>query len=62
MKNLHLKRFVLALFGVFAVRFIGISLQSGKTIEDLRSALAIAYKTIPLILVVVGVFVNWAWR
>jgi hypothetical protein len=39
MKNLHPKRFALVLFGVFAVCFIGISLQSGKTVEDLWSAL-----------------------
>lgn len=61
MKNLHPKRFALLLFGVFAVSFIGMSFQRGKTVEDLWSALAIAYKTIPLVLVV-GVFVNWAWR
>ena len=62
MKNLHPKRFALVLFGLFAACFIVISFQSGKTVEDLWSALAIAYKTIPLVLFVVGVFVNWAWR
>ncbi len=62
MKNLHLKRFALVLFGVFAISFICVALQSGKTVQDLWSALAIAYKTIPILLVALGVFINWAWR
>ena len=62
MKNLNSKRFALAIFGVFAACFIGIAYCSGKEVSDLWGALVIAYKTIPLVLLAVGVFVTYAWR
>ena len=62
MKNLHAKRFALALFVVFAVSFCWVAYKSGKTVTDLWSALVIAYKTIPLVLAVVGSFVAHLWR
>lgn len=62
MKNLNPKRFALVFFAVFAVCFVIVAIQSGKTVDDLWSALAIAYKTIPLVLATVGVFVAQAWR
>ena len=62
MKNLNRKRFALAIFGVFAACFIGVAYRSGKEVSDLWSVLVIAYKTIPLVLLAVGVFVSYAWR
>ena len=62
MKNLNSKRFALAIFCVFAACFIGVAYRSGKEVSDLWSALLIAYKTIPLVLLAVGVFVSYAWR
>lgn len=62
MKNLHTKRFALAIFGVFAICFSFVASRSGRTISDLWSVLTIAYKTIPLVLLVVGIFVSYAWR
>lgn len=62
MKNLHIKRFALAIFAVFAVCFCWVAFRSGKTVTDLWSALSIAYKTIPLVLLVIGLFVSHAWR
>jgi hypothetical protein len=62
MKNLHPKRFALVLFGLFVVVFILISILSGRTVDDLWSALGIAYKTIPIMLGATAVFVSSAWR
>lgn len=62
MKNLNSKRFALALFLVFAASFCWVAYRSGKQISDLWSTLVIAYKTIPLVLLVVGLFVAYAWR
>ena len=58
MKNLHSKRFAIAIFIIFAVCFSGLAYRSGKNASDLWSVLKIAYKTIPLVLLVVGVFVS----
>jgi hypothetical protein len=62
MKNLNAKRFALAIFIIFAICFWWIAYRSGKTVADLKSALTIAYKTIGLVLVVVGFFVTYGWR
>ena len=62
MKNLHSKRFALAIFALFAASFIGIAFESGKNVTDLWSALAIAYKTVPVVLIVIGIFIGYAWR
>lgn len=62
MKNLHSKSFALAIFAIFAVCFCWVAYRSGKDVTDLWSALVIAYKTIPLVLIAVGVFVSYAWR
>ena len=62
MKNLNKKRFALAIFAVFAASFVWVSYISGKEVSDFWSALVIAYKTIPLVLLVVGVFVLYGWR
>src|SRR5262249_26319552 len=62
MKNLHAKPFALVIFTVFAASFWYVSYRSGKTVADLKSTLLIAYKTIPLVLMAVGVFVGYAWK
>lgn len=62
MKNLHAKPFAIILFAVFAASFWYVSYRSGKTTADLKSTLIIAYKTIPLVLMVVGFFVGYAWK
>lgn len=50
------------LFVVFAVSFVLVALQSGATVKDLWSALIVAYKTIPLLVLAVGVFVTYGWK
>jgi len=62
MKHLNAKRMSLALFVVFAVCFILVAFLEGKDVTDLWTALKIAYKTIPPVLLVAGFFVSYAWR
>jgi predicted pore-forming effector associated with SMODS systems len=62
MKNLRAKPFAFVIFVVFAASFVAIAYQSGKTVNDLWTALAIAYKTIPVIVGAGGLFVAHAWR
>jgi len=62
MKSLNVKRFALAIFAVFAICFCLVAYRSGKNIFDLVDVLTIAYKTIPLVLFVIMVFVTYAWR
>lgn len=62
MKNLYSKRFALAIFVIFAASFCWVAYRSGESIFDLWSVLVITYKTIPLVLLVAGVFVAQAWR
>lgn len=62
MKNLHSKRFALIIFAVFAVCFCWVAYRSGKGVTDLWGALIVAYKTVPLVLLAVGIFVSYAWR
>lgn len=62
MKNLDSKRFAFAIFAVFAASFCANALISGiASIVDIWSALKIAYKTIPVVLLVVGLFVKYMW-
>jgi len=62
MKNLHGKRFALTIFAVFIICFCWVAYRSGKNVNDLWSIVVISYKTIPLVLLAVGVFVSYAWR
>lgn len=62
MKNLNPKRFALALFVVFAICFVVVAFRSGRSVTDLWSALAIAYKAVPLVVLIAGFFVSYAWR
>lgn len=62
MKNLDTKRFALAIFAVFALCFSFVAYRNGGKMSDLWSVLAIASKTIPLVLLIVGFFVSYAWK
>ena len=62
MKNLNLKTFSLAIFGLFAASFCLVALLSDGGVKDLWSALVLAYKATSLVLVVVGLFVSYMWR
>lgn len=62
MKNLNLKTFSFAIFGLFATSFCLVALLSDVGVSDLWSALVLGYKAIPLVLVVVGFFVSYMWR
>src|SRR5437660_549049 len=62
MKNLHSKWFALAIFVLFGLSFIALSFASGKSVTDVWTALAIAYKTVPIVLVLIGFFIAYAWR
>lgn len=62
MKNLNLKRFALTIFAVFAASFCLVAYLSGKNVFDLWAVLVIAYKTIPIVLAVIAMFVTHFWR
>src|SRR5438132_266731 len=62
MKNLKPKPFALILFAVFALCFLATAVFSGVAIVDIWSALRLAYKTIPILLLVASLFVAYGWR
>lgn len=66
MKNLNVKRFALLIFIIFSIFFAAFfcchTLKTGQSTCGLWEALKIAYKTIPLVLLVVGFFVAYGWR
>src|SRR5947208_1047059 len=62
MRNLKAKPFALTLFAAFAVCFVLVALVSGEQIKDVWGALWIAYKTVPLLLALVWVFIGYTWR
>ena len=62
MKNLNTKPLVFFFFGLFAICFIAVALLTGSKVKDIGSALKIAYKTIPLILLLWAAFASYAWR
>jgi hypothetical protein len=62
MKNLNGRRFAFVIFAVFVLCFILVSLTSGKAVDNLWSVLITAYKSIPLVLLVAGLFVTYGWR
>lgn len=62
MKNLNGQRFAFAIFAVFAVSFGGFYLTSANGISNLLEALKIAYKTIPVVIFVAGMFIKYGWR
>ena len=62
MKNINVRPFAFFVFGLFAVCFIGVALATGAEIRDVWSALTIAYKTVPILLIAWMVFVLHAWK
>ncbi|PWU19844.1 MAG: hypothetical protein C5B50_05290 [Verrucomicrobia bacterium] len=62
MKNLNAKRFALAIFVIFAGSFYGLWYQAKQPALDPKLALTFAYKTISIVLLLVGFFVAYAWR
>ena len=62
MKNLKTKPFALLVFGLFAACFVVMAFTSGATVTDVSSALRIAYKTIPILLLIGSLFVAYGWR
>ncbi len=63
MKNLDPKRFAYAIFAIFVICFCGIAYFGGvANLTDIWSALRVAYKTIPLVLLVIALFVTHMWR
>src|SRR5260370_27558531 len=62
MRNLRAKPFAFLAFGLFAVSFLIIAVTSGTTVRDIWTALALAYKTIPVLLLLGSLFVAHGWR
>src|SRR2546430_12587044 len=62
MKNLKAKPFALLLFALFTICFVVMSLRSGASVTDVWSALRLAYKTIPILLLISSLFVVYGWR
>lgn len=62
MRNIKVKPLAFFLLGIFAVCFIAVAFATGAKIHDVWSALKIAYKTVPIILMIWMVFVLYAWK
>ncbi|NQT35659.1 hypothetical protein HQ587_10755 [bacterium] len=62
MKNIKLKALALFLFVLYAICFIAVALCTKAEIIDVFSALKVAYKTIPLVLLLWLGFTLYAWR
>ena len=60
--NLKVKPFAFIIFVFFAISFVGISFLTGREVENVTSALVVAYKTIPVILGLWGLFVWKGWK
>ena len=62
MKNLNIKRFALTIFVVYAICACWIAYRSGKNITSLWDIITSSYKTLPLVLIFITLFVSYAWR
>ncbi len=62
MKNLKAKPFALLIFATFALCFVAMAFTSGATITDVWSSLRLAYKTVPILLLIAAFFVVYGWR
>lgn len=62
MKNIKIKPFALFIFGIFAICFISLAFATGTSVTDIESALKLAYKTIPIIILIWAAFTSLAWR
>jgi hypothetical protein len=62
MKNLKTKPFVYFIFTLFAICFTAIALIRNEEIVDIWSTVKIAYKTIPILLILWLGFTKYAWK
>jgi len=62
MRNLKIKPFAYLLFALFALCMVLVALLSGHKITDLKSALFVSYKTIPVLLVLCWLFTKFGWK
>ncbi len=62
MKNINVRPFAFFLVGLFAVCFVAVTRATGADVRDVESALRIAYKTVPILLIVWMAFVLYAWE
>lgn len=62
MKNIKVRPFALFIFGIFAVCFVVVAFATGAKVHNVWSALKIAYKTVPILLIIWAAFVLYAWK
>jgi len=62
MKNLKVRPFAFFFFVIFALCFAGVAFATGTTVKDVGSALKLAYKTVPIIILIWAGFVGFAWK
>lgn len=62
MKNLQVRPFAFFFFTLFAISFAGLALATGTSPSDLGSALKLAYKTVPIIILLWAAFAGFAWK
>lgn len=62
MKNLRAKPFAYFFFGLFATCFVALAYATGTPVADIQGVLKMAYKTIPVILILWLGFTAYAWR
>lgn len=62
MKHLNLKNCGLTIFAIFTISYIALVYIGGQNISDVWTALKVAYKTIPVVLFIIGIFVTYLWR
>lgn len=62
MKNLRPRPFAFFFFGLFALCFAGIAVATGAPVTDIWAALKIAYKTVPVLLLIWAGFATYGWR
>ena len=62
MNNLNKKAFALVIFVVYILCFSVMALHRGESPADLWTMAKIGYQSIPLVLVLVALFVGYAWR
>jgi hypothetical protein len=60
--NLNKKTFALVIFAIYIVCFSALALCKGKSPADLWAMAKIGYESIPFLLILVGLFVSYAWK
>jgi hypothetical protein len=62
MKNLKVRPFAFFIFGIFALCFTGVAFLTGSSVADVKSAIKLAYKTVPIIIILWLGFTSFGWR